>query len=147
MKFVALLNVTSFLIIFHNVESVKFKTCNFQSFIWDNTEHRNKEARIRVLPYPLKNSEQTQARNGPAHLETLLRYINFLFVFPFQCPDSFLKFLQAVRESKSLDEDVGPPVVHCSAGIGRSGTFCLVDSCLVLVSWPVLLQNNVLAYL
>ena len=52
----------------------------------------------------------------------------------FQCPDSFLKFLQAVRDSGSLDEDVGPPVVHCSAGIGRSGTFCLVDSCLVLVS-------------
>ena len=55
-------------------------------------------------------------------------------VFPsFQCPDSFLKFLQAVRESKSLDENVGPPVVHCSAGIGRSGTFCLVDSCIQIM--------------
>ena len=40
----------------------------------------------------------------------------------------------AVRESGALDHDAGPPVIHCSAGIGRSGTFCLVDSVLVIVS-------------
>jgi len=49
-----------------------------------------------------------------------------------QC-DTFLEYLNAVRESGSLEEEVGPPIVHCSAGIGRSGTFCLVDSCLVLI--------------
>jgi len=47
------------------------------------------------------------------------------------CPDTFLEFLGAVRESGSLESDAGPAVVHCSAGIGRSGSFVLVDSCLL----------------
>jgi len=50
-----------------------------------------------------------------------------------ESPTAFLNFLMVVRESGALDQNVGPPVVHCSAGIGRSGTFCLVDSCLVLI--------------
>ncbi|CAH1391980.1 unnamed protein product [Nezara viridula] len=50
-----------------------------------------------------------------------------------QSPTAFLRFLCAVRRSGALSPDVGPPVVHCSAGIGRSGTFCLVDTSLVLM--------------
>lgn len=50
-----------------------------------------------------------------------------------QSPTAFLRFLCAVRRSGALSSDVGPPVVHCSAGIGRSGTFCLVDTSLVLM--------------
>lgn len=40
-----------------------------------------------------------------------------------------------VRQSGALEANVGPAIVHCSAGIGRSGTFCLVDSSLVIVSY------------
>ncbi|XP_056092593.1 tyrosine-protein phosphatase non-receptor type 1 isoform X2 [Rhinichthys klamathensis goyatoka] len=51
-----------------------------------------------------------------------------------ESPASFLNFLLKVRESGCLSPDHGPVVVHCSAGIGRSGTFCLVDTCLLLMS-------------
>uniref|UniRef100_H3CUS3 Tyrosine-protein phosphatase non-receptor type n=1 Tax=Tetraodon nigroviridis TaxID=99883 RepID=H3CUS3_TETNG len=50
-----------------------------------------------------------------------------------ESPASFLNFLFKVRESGGLGEDQGPAVVHCSAGIGRSGTFSLVDTCMVLL--------------
>ncbi|XP_018403477.1 PREDICTED: tyrosine-protein phosphatase non-receptor type 1 isoform X2 [Cyphomyrmex costatus] len=50
-----------------------------------------------------------------------------------QRPTAFLRFLADIRKSGALDQNVGPPVVHCSAGIGRSGTLCLVDACLVLI--------------
>ncbi|XP_061616703.1 tyrosine-protein phosphatase non-receptor type 2 isoform X1 [Phyllopteryx taeniolatus] len=50
-----------------------------------------------------------------------------------ESPASFLNFLLKVRESGALGADHGPAVVHCSAGIGRSGTFSLVDTCLMLM--------------
>ena len=47
----------------------------------------------------------------------------------------------AVRNSGVLEAGAGPSVVHCSAGIGRSGTFCVVDVCLAKVG-----RKNVFQY-
>jgi len=63
-----------------------------------------------------------------------LHYVNWPDFNVPDSPDSFLDFLETVRETGCFGEDVGPPIVHCSAGIGRSGTFCLVDSCLVIAA-------------
>lgn len=51
-----------------------------------------------------------------------------------QSPKLFLEFLRDFSESGAFLESTGPPIVHCSAGIGRSGTLILVDSILVMAS-------------
>ena len=45
-----------------------------------------------------------------------------------QSPAAFLDFLACIRQYNVLENE--PAVIHCSAGIGRSGTFALVDTCL-----------------
>lgn len=60
-----------------------------------------------------------------------------------ESPNSFLQYLFQIQQSNYLDSvKYGPPIVHCSAGIGRSGTLCLVDSCLVLVSNLIMIHLN-----
>jgi len=83
--------------------------------------------------YTVRTFKLTNTETGESREIFHFHYINWPDFGVPQCPDSFLEYLQAVRDSGSLDDEVGPAVVHCSAGIGRSGTFCLVDTCLVLI--------------
>lgn len=84
---------------------------------------------MRILPTRLTDTESQQSR-----VVIQFHYTTWPDFGVPSSPVAFLKFLTDVRESGALELNVGPAVVHCSAGIGRSGTFCLVDSCLVLVS-------------
>lgn len=50
-----------------------------------------------------------------------------------ESPTSLLRLITAVRKAGGLYKMDEPTVVHCSAGVGRSGTFCLIDSILSMV--------------
>lgn len=80
----------------------------------------------------VRNLKLTDTATGSSRTIRQLHYIHWPDFNVPDCPDAFLDFLYAVRDSGCFEPDVGPPIIHCSAGIGRSGTFCLVDSCLVL---------------
>ncbi|KAH8865617.1 Tyrosine-protein phosphatase non-receptor type 1 [Schistosoma japonicum] len=47
-------------------------------------------------------------------------------------PSAILNFLWSVRASGAFDDPFRPSVIHCSAGIGRSGAFVLIDLALIL---------------
>ncbi|CAB4060267.1 PTPN1 [Lepeophtheirus salmonis] len=85
------------------------------------------------IDYILTNLRLTNLASNEERIVLHFQFIRWPILGVPRCPDDFLNFLQAVRETGSLEEDVGPPVVHCSAGIGRSGIFCLVDTSLVLI--------------
>ena len=54
---------------------------------------------------------------------------------------SFISFLQRVQKAHNKDSGV-PLLVHCSAGVGRTGTFILLDSMLERIKE----QNSINVY-
>lgn len=51
-----------------------------------------------------------------------------------ESPEHFLRFLGKLRRCNAITQPETPPIVHCSAGVGRSGTLCLIDVCLEILA-------------
>jgi protein tyrosine phosphatase len=87
---------------------------------------RSEEAESYCLTYLTLHNLETEETRMVLHFH----YLQWPDFGVPQTPNVFLEYLLAVRGSGVLDSGVGPTLVHCSAGIGRSGTFCVVDVCL-----------------
>ncbi|KAK3607383.1 hypothetical protein CHS0354_022544 [Potamilus streckersoni] len=83
--------------------------------------------------YFLRKLELEQLETGSKREVLHYQYVSWPDFGVPPSPITFLNFLMAVRQEGVLEKDVGQAVIHCSAGIGRSGTFCLVDSCLIMI--------------
>ncbi|CAJ0578208.1 unnamed protein product, partial [Mesorhabditis spiculigera] len=82
--------------------------------------------------YIVRRIKLTKTKTGETHEVVHLQYTEWP---DFGCPQStkhFLEFLQDCRGRGLMTESVddAPPIVHCSAGIGRTGTFIVCDSIL-----------------
>ncbi|XP_065678675.1 tyrosine-protein phosphatase non-receptor type 2 isoform X3 [Hydra vulgaris] len=66
----------------------------------------------------------------PSSSKRHIKQFHYMTWPDFGVPDDPLTFLKFLSHIKSTGVLFSNPVVHCSAGIGRSGTFCLVDAAL-----------------
>jgi len=120
---------------------LRIKEAGLEIKLLDTRTDASADARIRTLEMTcttnqngngiINPSSVTQSSSATTEVRTVVQY-HFQdwpdFGVP-ATPDKFLNFLRVVnRDHPSLPGR--PNVVHCSAGIGRSGTFCLVDSAL-----------------
>lgn len=110
-----------------------------QSGLEDEIEYEDVGLKVTLMEesylnyYVVRKIELEEIESGDTREVLHYNYITWPDFGVPSSPNAFLNFLMVVRQTGALDANVGPAVVHCSAGIGRSGTFCLVDSSLVIV--------------
>ncbi|XP_076346371.1 receptor-type tyrosine-protein phosphatase kappa-like isoform X2 [Tachypleus tridentatus] len=71
-------------------------------------------------------------KNGNEREVTQLHFTNWpSHTVPF--PSALLEFRRRVRVYMDEHPDVGPPIVHCSDGCGRTGTYLVIDTSMELM--------------
>ncbi|KER30588.1 hypothetical protein T265_03062 [Opisthorchis viverrini] len=87
----------------------------------------------RNIPALMRRIIRRQVKTGERHQLIHMHYTSWPDFGVPKSPSGMLNFLWAVRATDALSDAEHPAVVHCSAGVGRSGTFVLIDLALHLV--------------
>ncbi|KAF0988449.1 hypothetical protein HZS_46, partial [Henneguya salminicola] len=81
----------------------------------------------------LKKSENEDFSSAPSKIIYHFAYLKWPDFGVPESIDEFLYFLNKSNDKWSESSLNKPCVVHCSAGVGRTGTYLLVDACLDIV--------------
>jgi len=79
--------------------------------------------------FSVRNLELRHCESDSIRVITQYHYLTWPDFGVPHSTSTFLKFLHAVSSKHPSTSD-SPNIIHCSAGIGRSGTFILADTCL-----------------
>ncbi|KAI9599448.1 protein-tyrosine phosphatase-like protein [Syncephalis fuscata] len=94
-----------------------------------NNDHDNLSA--------LASSMEEHLGNEPLVQHAIITQIHYLgwpdHGVPEQ-PDGVLRLIRLVNKEQGASDSSGPVVVHCSAGCGRTGTFCVIDSAIAIIT-------------
>ncbi|XP_072041259.1 receptor-type tyrosine-protein phosphatase kappa-like [Amphiura filiformis] len=79
----------------------------------------------KFVDFVIRSFQLEQVSSGEVRELRQFHYINWPDMGVPQCP-CLLNFMNAVDSFKP--EDIGPPVIHCSAGVGRTGSYIAIDA-------------------
>jgi len=86
---------------------------------------------------PLETDElaEREFRMSMDGKDRVVRQLQYLAWPDHGIPEDTSAFLQLVKDADTWNKTKGPMIVHCSAGIGRTGTFCTVHANLSKISY------------